>query len=1099
MEKIITSLFSGLDEFVSGKENDIEKLKALAREVVQTYQQIPFLERYHTIQSLLLNIAGLSGDNFFQYLAEEIRQILNANLIIIAQINPSVSNTAQTIVVNYKGSQQKNFEYSLEYCPCGRVVSEKKDFFQQHIAEVYPEWAKYLPPDSIHYYGTPLFGPANEVIGLLIALFDHIPHQLDWAHLVLELVSGRVALELLHRRSEQLLKENERKMQALLETITDYLIINKVRNGQIAESWHSPTCVNVTGYSSAEYTHNPLLWFNMIHEHDKVYVMDKIKNMIESGEARPFEHRIVHKNGTIRWIRNTPILFKNIRNEIEEIHNVIQDITETKQIELKLLEHEQQYRLLFNQMNNGFVLCQPIFKGAHEMVDFAILDINPAFEKIVGVSREKIINKKASEFSNAVPKAWMQKFTQVVLTGDPIKFEDYYDPLEKYLELTVYAPQENSFGIIISDITEKTKANQLLEASEQRYKALVEFSPDSIFWIQQKRLVFANRKGYELLGIDPTEDLSKYSLEEFLPEKMVKILHIPANNEILLNQKHTYLRAHTGKTVPVEITVVPMSLQEESFLMLVRDISEKERMTHALAESEQRFILAMEAVNDGVFEWDVLNDKVYFSDRNYTMLGYQPGEFEPNHLLWDQMIHPEDRTKNYAQLRKHLKGETEHYEIEYRIRNKQGNYQWILERGKIIDRDPNGRPLKIVGIHSDIASRKQMEESLRKALEKAEEANRLKSAFLANMSHEIRTPMNGILGFSALLDRDDLTPDKRKLYIDVIKSSSKQLLNIVNDILDISKIASGQLTLLNEPFHLHSLLETVFKNYSEELLSKGLNDKLDLILSIPPGSTPVIVADKYRIQQVLEHLINNAIKFTPEGTIEFGYKEKDEVLEFFVRDTGIGIDADKHQLIFESFRQIDMSDARRYGGLGIGLSICHGLVTLMGGNIWLDSEPAKGSTFYFSIPLRVPSKSVNEARPTGIPDKFKSSPLILIVEDVEDNYFLLEELLSPTGAQLLHAVDGKAALHLLDTHADIKLVLLDLLLPDISGYELFSMIKKKYPYLPVIAQTAYALTEDEEKVMKAGFDGYINKPIDKNALLQLLQKILTKDARKAGK
>ncbi|MGC8803034.1 MAG: PAS domain-containing protein, partial [Bacteroidales bacterium] len=470
-------------------------------------------------------------------------------------------------------------------------------------------------------------------------------------------------------------------MHVLIETITDYLIINKVKNKQITETWHSPTCVNVTGYSSAEYTVNPLLWFNMIYEHDKVYVMGKINTILETGEVRPFEHRIVHKNGSIRWIRDAPILFKNIKGEINEIHNVIQDITEIKQIELKLMEHEQQYRLLFNQMGNGFVLCQPIFKGSHELVDFAILDINPAFEKIVGTSREKIIQKKASDFSNAVPEAWMQKFAHVVKTGEPVSFEDYYSPLGKYFELTVYAPQENVFGIIISDITEKTKANQLLEASERRYKTLVEFSPDYIFWIQQGRIVFANQKGYELLCFRPGEDLSQYTLEDFFPGKIAKVLraYTGSGSEVLINQKRTRIKTGSGKTVPVEITVVPMSVHEGSFQMLVRDVSETEKMTNALAESERRFVLAMEAVNDGVFEWDVLNDKVYFNDQNYIMLGYKPGDFEPRHLVWDQMIHPDDRLKNYAQLRRHLKGETEHYEIEYRIRNKQGKYQWILE------------------------------------------------------------------------------------------------------------------------------------------------------------------------------------------------------------------------------------------------------------------------------------------------------------------------------------------------------------------------------------------------------------------------------------
>ncbi|MCX7987269.1 MAG: PAS domain S-box protein [Bacteroidales bacterium] len=1090
MEKIISTLFTGLDEFAKGQEKDLEQLKALAREVIQTYQQVPFFERYHTIQSLLLSIAGLSGEAFFQYLVEEIRQILEANYVVIAQINPNLPEFAQTVVVNYKGQLQPNFEYALEFCPCRQVISEKKDFFQQNVSESYPEWAERIPADAVHYYGIPLFGTGSEVIGLLIAMFDHIPHHLDWAHLVLELVSGRVALELMHRRNEQMLKESERKMHVLIETITDYLIINKVKNGTIYDSWHSPTCINVTGYASDEYKQNPSLWFDMIHEHDKVYVMGKINAILETKESKPFEHRIIHKNGTIRWIRNTPIIFKNIKGEIDEVHNIIQDITEVKQIELKLLEHENQYRLLFNQMGNGFILCQPLYKSKYRMDDFVILDVNPAFEKIVGRSKEHIVNKKASEFSNAIPQEWMEKFSQVIRTHQPISFEDFYPPLGKYFEFTVYAPQENVFGVIISDITEKVNSKKILEESELRYKTLIEFSPDGIFWIQKKRIVFANKKAFDLLGVNDLDQINQYPLEFFLPEKIVKVLTLGSNDEIILNQKRAYIKTFAGKDIPVEITLVSMSAQEEIYQMLIRDITEKEEMTTALAESERRFLLAMEAVNDGVFEWDLLNDRIYFSERNFTMLGFQPGEFEANHLVWDQMIHPDDRAKNYMKLRRHLKGELDHYEIEYRIKNKKGNYQWILERGKVIERDDNGYPLKIVGTHSDIDLRKHMEENLRLALEKAEESNRLKSAFLTNMSHEIRTPMNGILGFSALLERDDLSAEKRKMYIEVIKSSSRQLLNIVNDILDISKIASGQLKLIEEPFNLHLLMQSLYNTYSEELIYKGLNDKIELILSVRSDTTPMILADKSRLQQILEHLLNNAVKFTSEGEIEFGYHEKAEELEFYVKDTGIGIEPEKHQLIFEAFRQIDMSDSRRYGGLGVGLSICHGLITLMGGKIWLESEPGKGTTFFFTIPLQKPMQNSDFARHTVDVPKFSVIPQVLVVEDVMENYLLLDEILKSIGANVFHASEGNTAIQLLKEKPEINLILLDLRLPDMSGYDVFEIIKQNYPHIPVIVQTAYALIEDKAKILQMGFDGYLVKPIDKTKLIQMIYNIL---------
>ncbi len=1083
MEANLTTLFSNLDRFVSGEESDLERLRSLAKEVVENYKQIPFIERYNTIQSLLLNSAGLSGNNFFEYLTEELIQILDASLIIIAQLHPFISHSIQSIIVNQKGKFLPNFDYYIEQCPCKEVIVGKKEIFQQNVYDIYPEWSKKLPEGAIHYYGKPLLDINNEVIGLFIAMFDHIPHHLDWANLLLELVSGRVAMEIMHRRNEQIHIQNEQKMQSLINTITDYLILNKVENGKIVNSWHSPTCINVTGYTSIEYELNPVLWLNMIHEHDKVYVLEKINQMLTTSDAKPFEHRIIHKNGSVRWIRNTPIITKNNHNEIYEITNIIQDITEIKEIEIKLLEQEQHYRLLFSHMKNGFALCSPIFNRHHELVDFIILDVNAAFEEITGAKREKILNKKASDYANYIPKEWFYKFAQVVINRKSLHFEEYYEPLKKYLELTVYSPQDNMFGIIISDITDKLNAYKLLEDSEKKYKSLIEFSPDAILWIKEHNIVFANSSGLRLLEITQEDIKNGLKIEDFLPEKIIKILS-SKSIDILLNQKKIQLKTFSGKKIASEVTIV--SMEDESFQIIIRDITEKEKMSTALHEIENRFALAMEAVNDGVFEWDVINGTMYLNERNFLMLGYKPGDFEPTHENWIALIHPEDRKYNYITIRKHIKGETDNYELEYRMKNKKGKYQWILERGKIIERNNSGYPLKIIGTHTDISSRKQMEKELKEALERAEEANRLKMAFLANMSHEIRTPMNGILGFSNLLLREDLTSEKRQLYVETIKNSSDQLLSIINDIIDISKITSGDLKLIEETFDINQLANEINYYFQQQIILKGKEEKIQFILNTPLENSLLIKGDKNRIRQIIQNLLDNAIKFTYEGIIEWGFKVNNEFLEFYIKDTGIGIEPEKQQLIFENFRQVEMHDTRRYGGLGLGLSICKGLIKLMGGEIWLESEPGKGSTFYFSIPLKKNQQTYKPSTTTNIKFKLKDSPLILIVEDSPENAFLLQEYLIQWGARVIHAHNGHEAIKKLNLHPDISLLLLDILLPDISGYELFVEIKKRFPKLPIIAQTAYVLMEDKKKILEMGFDGFLEKPINQEALKQTL-------------
>jgi PAS domain S-box-containing protein len=1094
MEEKFTALLNNLDEFISGNDKDIEQLKMLAREVKNTYQQIPYIERYNTIQSLLLNSSGLSGQSFFHYLTEEIRQILNASLVMIAQVDSTFNNTVQTVCVNCKGNILPNFEYYLEYCPCKYVVEQKKEFFQQNIPDYFPEWSKKLPCEAQHYYGMPLLDAKNESIGVFIALFDNIPHNLDWAHIVLELMSGRVSLEIQHSRSENILKESERRMHVLLETITDYLVINKVRDNKIIESWHSPTCVKVTGYDSKEYIENPSLWLDMVNPDDKIYVLNKVNEIIEGKSNRPFEHRIIHKDGTVHWIRNTPIVFRNVKGQIVEINNIIQDITEIKQIELQLIDNEQQYRLLFNQMSNGFAFCQLIYDTEGEPVDFTVLDVNPEFEKIVGYSRERLVSKKASDFSKNILKRWLNNFYEVTVTKESVQFEEFFPSINKHLELTIYSPRDQTFAIILNDITENKTASRLLAESEQRYKTLVEFSPLGILVIQQKGIVYCNQKGKEMLEISDDKELESHGTIEFLPDKISKLIDSSYNSkDILLNQKETSLRTARGNKLSVELTAVPISFNSlPAIQLIISDISEKSRIWSALKESERRFYLAMEAVNDGVFEWDILNNHIYFSARNYTLLGYKPGEFQPNHYVWDSMIHPEDKQNNYRQLKQHLKGESDYYEIEYRMRNKNNEYQWILERGKILERDSQGHPVKIIGIHSDIDNRKKMEQNLRLAYEKAEESNKLKSAFIANMSHEIRTPMNGILGFSALLEKDNIDAEKRKMYLKIIQNSSRQLLTTVNNILDISKIESGQIVLMEENFDLNNLMKEVYHYFSKDIEQKKLNNSLQLLLKLPKNADTKIIADKIRLQQILYQLVDNAIKFTPEGTVEFGYKFTDNTVEFYVKDTGIGIPEDKHQLIFEEFRQLDISSTRKYGGIGVGLSICKGLVQLMSGNIWLESQPSEGSTFYFNIPLKRNAKIHKNDNKIQIDRKFEHEHQILIVDDVYENYLYLDEILTSMGAKVFYAQNGSSVFSLLSLNSNIDLVILDIRLPDLSGFDVFRWIRENFTSIPVIALTAFALDNDKNKIMQMGFAGYLSKPIDRQQFINLVLSVLGK-------
>lgn len=384
---------------------------------------------------------------------------------------------------------------------------------------------------------------------------------------------------------------------------------------------------------------------------------------------------------------------------------------------------------------------------------------------------------------------------------------------------------------------------------------------------------------------------------------------------------------------------------------------------------------------------------------------------------------------------------------------------------------------------------------IEKARERAEESNRLKSAFLANMSHEIRTPMNGIVGFSRLLKHsEELTSQKVSQYVDIITSNSKILLNIINDIIDISKIEANQMDIYLAPCDIHQLVLEQFLMFNSERAQQGKN-ALNMHLDVPPNvnSLPVLT-DSNRVNQVLQNLLNNAMKFTNFGSISLGYRIHEGYIRFSVTDTGIGIPREAQELVFDQFRQADETSSRKYGGSGLGLAICKGIVQKMQGQIGVESELGKGSNFWFTIPyqpLNPNSLTHSDATEPVVRTLNWERKKILIVEDVEVSSILLREYLEPTQVKIIVATNGEEAVALCAKDNTIDLVLMDLQLPGMDGYEATGLIKKYRPNLPIVAQTANAMSDDRAKALNAGCDDYIAKPIRGEELLELLSHFIS--------
>ena len=380
-----------------------------------------------------------------------------------------------------------------------------------------------------------------------------------------------------------------------------------------------------------------------------------------------------------------------------------------------------------------------------------------------------------------------------------------------------------------------------------------------------------------------------------------------------------------------------------------------------------------------------------------------------------------------------------------------------------------------------------------KAKIKAEESDRLKSSFLANLSHEIRTPMNAINGFTELIINTDINETEKLEYLNVIEKSGKNLVSIIDDLIEMSKIDSNQIVPNFAVVNLESCVSELYETIKITIKNKAIDFKL--IKSAKPAEFN-IVTDDIKLKQVIINLLTNAIKFTDEGEVTFGYEidEKRELINFTVRDTGLGIDEDNHKNIFDRFKRVDSDISIKVGGLGLGLAISKAYVELLGGTISLESKVGEGSTFYFSIPLQYAKVEHIVVKPISNNETTKSEEqVILIAEDDNINFLLFQKMMQNKNFKILRAINGQEAVDICINDANIDLVLMDIKMPLMNGFEALEQIKPIRPMLPIIAQTAYSSSDDKLKIEEAGFSDYITKPLNRERLFELVDKYLHKE------
>jgi len=793
----------------------------------------------------------------------------------------------------------------------------------------------------------------------------------------------------------------------------------------------------------------------------------------------------------------------NIKPTYQELEKELENLKK-----INLSHSVEQLINLYENTSDGFVILNKNW-------EYTYLNKNAA--KIFGRTQKDLLGKHIwTEFPEGINQPFYKKYYKAVETQVQINFEDYYLPWGRWFENRII-PFNEGLAIFINDITEHKKHEQVLIESEHSLNEVQKITKTGHWQLDHiNNILTWSNEVYRIFNLKPQEFKPTYAsfLNKIHPKDRDKVNNAYINS---LSDKKPYKITHrlllNGNKIKYVTEKCISDFNDEGkpirSLGTVQDITERKeteiKLTSAnkkIKESEKRFRSLFNNSPVSLLEEDIsellkLLDKKLkevdnlkqYLDNNSDFVYKCASKIKVlnvnNSTLGLLGVKTKEELMNNIGSSFNLKSfETLKEELVI-LANKETEFkretEFVRNDGKVIT---VLLELVLLGKSRAIVSMNNITD-LKEAKKKAEESDRLKTEFISNMSHEIRTPMNGIMGFSELLNDPDLGDEKRKYFVNIIKNSGKQLLQVIDDIIEISKLGTKQVKVYEEKVVLNNLLLELFsifdtkakENKTPLYFKKGLSDKKSTIL-----------IDSNKLNKILSNLLDNALKFTNIGTIELGYKlinnNKVPVLEIYIQDTGVGIKPEDQKLIFERFVRAGEDTAKEIKGLGLGLSIANENVLLLGGEINVKSKKGKGTTFLIQIPYK-PVFVDNENQ------GFKDKQVFLIVEDEEVNYLYISTLLVDLlkiNCTIIHAKNGKEAIEICKNNSVIDLILMDLKMPVMDGFEASKEIKQRYPTIPIIAQTAYSTKAEKQRAIESGCSDFISKPISKESLYTIIKK-----------
>jgi PAS domain S-box-containing protein len=897
------------------------------------------------------------------------------------------------------------------------------------------------------------------------------------------------------------LAENEKLFRFLAENANDLIYVYRLKP-QPGFEYVSPSATAITGYTPQEHYADPQLGFKLVHPDDVPILQSFFENQ---NFEQPVVLRWHKKDGTIIWTEQLNVPVYDEKGEIVAIHGVARDITRRKLAEIKLQEREQTLSNLINNLP-GF-----IYRCANDPL-WTMIYLSPAEVNITGYEPDELINNQTLSYNDIILPKYRQhlwdKWQQVLANRH--KFVEEYEIQTK--DGQTRWVWEQGCGIFdengnllflegyITDITERKKAETLAQEKEHELREIFDSTLEAIliYEIESGKIVDCNRQTQTLYGYSKDELIGMPLGSLSANDENYNVAEATKWAEKALTvgpQTYTWLgKKKSGETFWVEISLKKSRIGGVDRLMaVVRDITERFAHQHEIERREKEFREIFNATAEAILIYDPQSNQIVdCNNRAVEMYGYDSKKEFLSCKLDTLGANVESFTNNKFGVYSQKAAKEGPQRFDWFAKRKNGEHFWIevnLRLAKI-----GGAERELIVIR-DITDRKKFEDDLIKAKEKAEESDRLKSAFLANLSHEIRTPMNAIMGFADLL-KLPVDENKRNEYVDIIKKSGLRLLDIITETVEIAKLDTGLIKTNPETFNLDQLMQDI---YNELKIKVKGNKELELIyLPHESSSETTLYTDRIKLQQILINLITNGIKYTPRGAVAFGYEIKGNRVIFRVKDTGIGIDKKNRELVFKRFYRVENPLTIKVGGIGLGLSLAKAYTELLGGTIELESELGRGTSVTVSLPY-IKGEPQTEIFVELPPQKVQGeNELILVAEDDEYNFMYINEILKQFKYTCLRAANGQEAVELAQKNNDIKLILMDLKMPIMDGYQAFEQIRNFNPNLPIVAQTAYALGEDMQKIKSYGFDGYIRKPIRKEELLSVVSEKVKRELKDKG-